>query len=71
MAAIRHLLTIRQFAERHPAFPEGSLRWHVFHARQNGLERLDAVKRIGRRVYLDEEKFFTWVDSQQAGRVSP
>jgi len=68
MAAIRHLLTIRQFSERHPAFPEGSLRWHVFRASQNGLERLDAVKRIGRRVYLDEDRFFTWVDAQQTGR---
>lgn len=71
MAAIRRLLTIRQFAEHHPAFPEGSLRWHVFQARSNGLERLDAVKRVGRRVYIDEERFFTWIDSQQAGRAAP
>jgi hypothetical protein len=71
MAQIRQLLTVRQFSERHPAFPEGSLRWHIFRARQNGLDRFGAVQRIGRRVYIDQEKFFEWIDAQQHGRVAP
>lgn len=63
------LLTLRQFSERHPAFPEASLRWHIFKAEYNGLARHGAVKRIGRRVYLDEGAFFRWVESQQDGRA--
>lgn len=63
------LLSIRQFSEKHRAFPEASLRWHVFNASTNGLDRHGALKRIGRRVYVVEEKFFEWVDAQQAGAV--
>lgn len=65
------LLTIRQFSEKHRAFPESSLRWHIFRASQNGLEKFGAVKRVGRRVYLAEEPFFNWIDAQQPGRVAP
>jgi hypothetical protein len=65
MNQIPNLFTIRQFSERHPAFPEGALRWHVFRASTNGLGKLGAIKRIGRRVYLDETAFFTWINSQQ------
>lgn len=62
------LLTIRQFAEKHKAFPDASLRWHVFRAASNGLDRMGAIKRIGRRVYVVEERFFEWVEAQQVGR---
>jgi hypothetical protein len=61
------LLTLRQFAEKHPAFSEGALRWHVFRAADNGLERHRAIKRLGRRVYIDEAAFFAWMDWQQPG----
>lgn len=62
------LLTIRQFSEKHPAFPEASLRWHLFRAADNGLDGLGAIKRVGRRVYIVEAKFFDWIEAQQAGR---
>lgn len=65
------LLTIRQFSEKHSAFPENALRWHIFRASQNGLDKFSAVKRVGRRVYLAEEPFFSWIDSQQTGRGAP
>jgi hypothetical protein len=67
------LLTVRQFAARHPAFTESSLRWLIFqsHSRAsskgvipgNGLHA--ALLRIGRRVLIDETRFFEWVAAQQ------
>ena len=56
------LLTIQQFSESHPAFPVGGLRHLRFHANSNGFA--PAFKTIGRRVYIDPEKFFEIVDAQ-------
>jgi len=58
----RNLLTVRQFSQKHPAFPEGGLRYQIFHAEQNGLA--DALRRIGRKVLIDEGAYFLWIDAQ-------
>ncbi len=70
----RTLLTVRQFATKHPAFTEQGRRWLIFQAKPrgsskgplpaNGLET--ALVRIGRRVLIDEAGFFQWVAGQQA-----
>jgi hypothetical protein len=67
------LLTVRQFAEKHPAFQQGSLRNLIFLAESrntskgkiagNGLDV--ALVRVGRKLLIDEAKFFQWIDSQQ------
>ncbi len=67
------LLTVRQLAEKHPAFPQGSLRNLIFLAERrktskgqiagNGLDV--ALVRIGRKILIDEAKFFNWIDEQQ------
>ena len=62
------LYTVKQFSARNPAFSEGSLRWLLFNARQNKLEA--AVVRVGRRVLIDEDRFFAWLEGQQAHRQS-
>ena len=58
--------TVKQFSSRNPAFSEGSLRWLLFNARENKLEA--AVVRVGRRVLIDEDRFFAWLDRQQPHR---
>ena len=58
--------TVKQFSARNPAFSEGSLRWLLFNARENKLEA--AVVRVGRRVLIDEDRFFAWLDGQQLHR---
>jgi hypothetical protein len=55
------LLTVKQFAQKHPAFPEGGLRHRIFHANSNGLAESGALVRNLKRVYLDEAKFFAWI----------
>ena len=72
-----NLLTVKQFSQKHQAFSEGSLRWLIFNARErfsasgepfggNGLEEAGAILRIGRKVLIDEEKFFDWTEARSA-----
>ena len=69
------IFTVRQFSERHPAFSEASLRWLIFTAHspdpdQNagaGMEEAGAIRRVGRRVLLDEDRFFQWLDGKIDG----
>ena len=68
----RALSTVRQFSEKNPAFSQGSLRnlIHLSAERYcskgkisgNGLDM--ALVRIGRKVLIDDAKFFEWIDSQ-------
>jgi hypothetical protein len=55
------LSTIKQFCNKYPAFTEGGIRDRVFHANSNGLKKFGAILRNGRRVLIDEEKFFNWL----------
>ena len=58
----RILVTVSQLCQRNPAFTEGGIRWWLFHRESNGLGQ--AVTRCGRRLYIDEGKFFDWLDGQ-------
>lgn len=71
----RTLSTVRQFSEKHPAFSQGAIRNLIFLAEDrktskgtipgNGLSV--ALVRIGRKVLIDEARFFEWIDQQQKG----
>jgi hypothetical protein len=63
------LLTVRQFSQKHTAFPEGGLRHYIFYSDQNGMAEYGAILRNGRKILLDEEKFFHWV-VDRGGRTS-
>ncbi len=64
--AIPTLLTVKQFNQKHPAFPVGGLRHRIFYAKDNGLEQVGALVRNGRRVLIDEERFFSWLTGRPA-----
>ncbi len=59
----RNLQTIAAVAASTP-FSEGQLRWWIFSAASNGLDRADAVVRVGRRVYIDIDRFNDWIEQQ-------
>ena len=59
------LLTVIQFSTKHSFATRGVLRFQIFNARENGLEKTGAIVRIGRRVLVNEEKYFAWIESQQ------
>ena len=60
----RQYRTVAQYATE-TVFTEPQLRWFIFNAESNGLSKQGAIKRIGRRVYIDPEAFDRWIDSQQ------
>jgi hypothetical protein len=53
------LFTVQQWPQHHPYPPVGGLRHLIFHAKQNGFDAV--IRRIGRRVLIDEQAFFAWV----------
>lgn len=57
-----NFLTVKQLAEKHPAFSESSLRYHIFNEKMNGLDK--CLRRIGRKVLIEENSFLGWVDAQ-------
>lgn len=62
---LSRLRTIPQLAATSGGlFSEASLRWHIFNAEQNGLS--SAIVRIGRRVYIDLDRFERWIGAQRA-----
>jgi hypothetical protein len=56
-------LTVQQFTAKHTAFTIGSIRFLIFNEHQNGLAESGVIVRIGRRILIDEAKFFGWVQS--------
>lgn len=57
------LIPVPKWNEHHEWPPQGGLRHLIFNSKTNGFDRV--IRRIGRRVLIDEEAFFAWVDSQQ------
>ncbi len=72
VSQIRALSTVRQFSEKYPAFSQGSLRNLIYLSTErysskgkisgNGLDI--ALVRIGRKLLIDESKFFKWIELQ-------
>lgn len=69
------LKTVSQFSEDHKAFTPAALRAYIYKANPrvtrdgevpgNGLIEAGAIVRLGRRVLIDEAKFFAWIEAQQ------
>lgn len=67
MTDFKQLRTVEQLAaESGGAFSQAGLRWKIFNASENGLDR--AIVRLGRRVFIDVDEFNRWIDRQ---RVHP
>ncbi len=62
---IPNLLTKKQFIEKHSAFTKGGLDAQLFNRKKNGLD--SAIIQNGRRILINEEKFFQWLESHQEG----
>lgn len=58
-------LTVSQFVNQHLAFNTGGLRSLIWNEHQNGLAESGAIVRIGRKVLINQQKFFAWIESQQ------
>jgi len=58
------LIPLTRWNEFHVWPPLGGLRHLVFHANRNGFDSV--IRRVGRRVLIDETAFFRWVEEQNS-----
>jgi len=58
-----NLIPVPQWNQYHQWPTQSGLRNLIFHAKTNGFNKV--IRRIGRRVLIDEAAFFSWVQSQQ------
>ena len=56
------LIPISDWNKYHAWPPIGGLRHLAFYRKENGFER--CVRKVGRRLLIDEAEFFRWVDEQ-------
>ncbi len=60
--SVRRLIPVSKWSDFHPWPPVGGLRHLIFNAKTNGFDRV--IRRVGRRVLVDEAAFFDWLDTQ-------
>ena len=60
----RVLVTVQQLCQRTPAFKEQTVRQYLFDRHDNGLQQ--AVRKLGRKLLIDEDLFFLWIDEHSA-----
>ncbi len=58
------LIPVSDWNNYHPWPPLGGLRHMVFHGSKTGFSKV--VKRIGRRVLIDERKFFEFIEEKNS-----
>ena len=56
------LVPVTQWTSLHSYPPIGQLRALVFNAEKNGFD--SCIRRIGRRVLINETAYFAWVETQ-------
>ncbi len=69
-AFIYAYLTINQFCKKHQAFTTGGLRAQIFNEETNGLAKSGAVIRNGRKVLINEPKYFAWLEDKNKERFA-
>ena len=61
------LIPVPRWNDDHAWPPQGGLRHLIFHEHENGFSK--CVRRVGRRVLIDENAFFEWV-AEQSGAAN-
>ncbi len=58
----KRLIPVTKWNDFHSWPPIGGLRHLIFYEKTNGFSH--CILRIGRRVLIDENKFFEWTENQ-------
>lgn len=61
------LIPVTKWNNHHEWPTEAGLRYYIFNAEFNGFNKV--MKKVGRRILLDEAKFFEWVEEKNGGEV--
>jgi len=67
---MKNLKSIKLFTEDNPSFTHGGMRSLVFNEELNGLKESGAILRVGRKILIDEPKFYDWIKSQNKMEVT-
>lgn len=67
MADQTRFIPVPQWEKYHSWPSKAALRALIFKAKENGFDKV--VKRIGRRVLIDENAFLDWVEDQNKPKV--
>ena len=59
-------IPVNQWNEHHSWPSAGGLRHLIFNAKENGFDSV--ISRVGRRVLINEQEFFRWVDSHRESK---
>jgi hypothetical protein len=59
---IPNLMSVKLFCENYPVFSTGSIRSYIFFSNSNGMDENKVIKRIGKKILIDVEAFFRWID---------
>ena len=64
---IPSLFTINGFCEKHSFLTPSALRNKIFYSAQNGMNDFKVTIKLGKRVYINENNFFSWLNSMNGG----
>ena len=59
----RRFATVREITELYPSFSQSSIRWLIFNEKTNGFSQ--CIKRVGRKILIDLNKFEQWIDKHE------
>ena len=66
---MQNLKSIKHFTEDNPSFTQGGMRSLIFNEETNGLKDSGAILRVGRKILIDEPRFYDWIKSQNEMEV--
>ena len=61
----KNFVTLKQLLEKHKCIPEGGIRHLIFTNTDNFNGKV--VKKIGRKILLDEQAFLDFIDAHAKG----
>ena len=64
----RRFIPVTRWNDFHAWPPLGGLRHLIFHREQNGFDA--CLRKVGRRLLIDEQAFFAWVEKQGVDQES-
>jgi hypothetical protein len=61
---MKRMIPLTKWPEFHTWPTAAALRYYVFNGEHNGFNTV--FKRVGRRILIDEEAFFRWIETRNA-----
>lgn len=68
MSSNDKLIPVTKWEDQHSWPSESGLRHLIFHRHDNGFDAV--IRRVGRRILIDEDCFYQWVEDQNNKKAS-